>query len=78
MDRGSREAVKIIEEHLSRCKITVVTEGIRAKWQPKPDDLTRCKELGQNLPNGVSPSHFGVGANLKGGIILHGLRPVDR
>lgn len=43
------EAVKIIEEHLGRCKIPVATEGVRAKWQPKQDDLTRCKELGQKI-----------------------------
>ena len=43
------EAVKIIEEHLNRCKIPLATEGVRVKWQPKPDDLTRCKELGQKI-----------------------------
>jgi flavorubredoxin len=45
----SGEAVKILEEHLSRCKIPVAAEGVNAKWQPKPDDLTRCKELGQKI-----------------------------
>ncbi len=45
----SGEAVKIIEEHLSRCKIQTVAEGVRAKWQPKPDDLIRCQELGQKV-----------------------------
>ncbi len=45
----SGEAVKIIEEHLNRCKIQTVAEGVRAKWQPKPDDLTRCQELGQKV-----------------------------
>ncbi len=43
------EAVKIIEEHLDRSKIQLVAEGVRVKWQPKPDDLTRCKELGQKI-----------------------------
>jgi anaerobic nitric oxide reductase flavorubredoxin len=42
----SGESVKIIEEHLSQSKIPVAVEGIRAKWQPKPDDLTRCREFG--------------------------------
>lgn len=45
----SGEAVKIIEEHLGRCKIPLAAEGVRVKWQPKPDDLTRCKELGQKI-----------------------------
>lgn len=45
----SGEAVKIIEEHLGHCKIPLAAEGVRVKWQPKPDDLTRCKELGQKI-----------------------------
>jgi len=45
----SGEAIQIIEEHLSRCKIPIVAEGVRAKWQPKPDDLARCTELGQKI-----------------------------
>jgi len=45
----SGEAIQIIEEHLNQCKINVVAKGIRAKWQPKPDDLIRCKELGQEV-----------------------------
>ncbi|MFC1970638.1 flavodoxin domain-containing protein [Chloroflexota bacterium] len=45
----SGESVKIIEEHLSKCKIQLVTEGVRSKWQPKPDDLTRCQELGHKM-----------------------------
>lgn len=34
----SGEAVKLIEEHFNRCKIPVIAEGVRAKWQPKADD----------------------------------------
>jgi anaerobic nitric oxide reductase flavorubredoxin len=45
----SGEAVKIIEEHLTRCKIQPVAEGVRAKWQPNSDDLVRCRELGQKV-----------------------------
>ena len=45
----SGEAVQVIEEHLRRCKIPVAVEGVRAKWQPKPDDLIRCTELGQKM-----------------------------
>jgi len=45
----SGESVKIIEEHLSNCKIQLVAEGVRAKWQPKPDDITKCKKLGHKV-----------------------------
>jgi flavorubredoxin len=50
----SGEAVKIIEEHLNRCKIQLVAEGIRAKWQPKSADLVRCRELGQKVAQAIS------------------------
>jgi flavorubredoxin len=50
----SGEAVRTIEEYLSRCKIPIVAEGVRAKWQPKPDDLIRCRELGQKIARVVS------------------------
>lgn len=49
----SGEAVKVIEEHFSRGKITIVAEGVRAKWQPKEDDLTRCAELGRKVAQAV-------------------------
>jgi anaerobic nitric oxide reductase flavorubredoxin len=49
----SGESVKIIEEHLSRCKIPSVTEGILAKWQPKPDDLARCQEFGGKIARSI-------------------------
>jgi len=45
----SGEAVQIIEEHLKRCKIQIVAEGVRAKWQPRSDDLVKCKDLGQRV-----------------------------
>jgi len=50
----SGEAIKIIEEHLNRCKIQLVAEGVRAKWQPKSDDLTKCRELGKKVAQAVS------------------------
>ena len=49
----SGESVKLIEEHLARCKIPVVAEGVRAKWQPKPEDLGRCRELGSAVAKAV-------------------------
>ena len=50
----SGESVKIIEEHLNRCKIQPVAEGVRAKWQPKTDDLAKCRELGQKVAQAVN------------------------
>ena len=49
----SGEAVKIIEGHLDRCKIQIVAEGVRAKWQPKLDDLTKCRELGRKVARAI-------------------------
>jgi anaerobic nitric oxide reductase flavorubredoxin len=49
----SGEAVKIIEEHLERCKITVAAPGVRAKWQPTADDLAACEELGRAVGRAV-------------------------
>jgi flavorubredoxin len=45
----SGESLKIIEEHLAQCKIPVIVEGVRAKWQPKSEDLARCRELGSRI-----------------------------
>jgi flavorubredoxin len=45
----SGESVKVIEEHLSRCKIPVAVQGVRAKWQPKAEDLENCRKLGQAM-----------------------------
>ena len=49
----SGEAVNIIEEHLSNCKIPVVTKGVLAKWQPKADDLAKCKELAKDIAHAI-------------------------
>jgi anaerobic nitric oxide reductase flavorubredoxin len=49
----SGEAVKIIEEHLAACKIPTVADGVRAKWQPRADDLARCRELGSTVASAV-------------------------
>ena len=50
----SGEAVRIIEEHLKSCNIQPVAEGVRAKWQPKSDDLARCSELGQKVAQAIN------------------------
>ena len=43
------ESVKIIEEHLAKCNIPLVREGIRCKWQPRPEDLESCRTFGREL-----------------------------
>jgi flavorubredoxin len=50
----SGEAVKMIEEHLAGCKYDVVTPGVRAKWQPTPDDLAACEDLGRRVGQAVA------------------------
>jgi flavorubredoxin len=52
----SGESVKITEEHLDKCGIPVVTEGALAKWQPKPDDLANCKNLGNKIGQAIKES----------------------
>lgn len=42
----SGESVKLIEEQLAKSKITKVADGVSAKWQPKAEDLAKCRELG--------------------------------
>jgi anaerobic nitric oxide reductase flavorubredoxin len=49
----SGESVKIIEEHLGRCKIPLAAPGVRAKWQPKSADLENCRKLGQAVAREV-------------------------
>lgn len=52
----SGESVKLIEEHLALCKIPVITEGVRAKWQPKPEELAKCREMGGVIAKAVKQS----------------------
>ncbi len=49
----SGEAVKVIEEHLEKCKCAVVCPGVRAKWQPRPADLEACVKLGTDLAKAI-------------------------
>jgi anaerobic nitric oxide reductase flavorubredoxin len=51
----SGESVKIIQEHLERCKIKVVAEGVLAKWQPRSEDLEKCREMGRTVARAMSP-----------------------
>jgi len=42
----SGESLKIIQNHLEQSKIKIVAEGVLAKWQPKEEDLEKCRRLG--------------------------------
>lgn len=42
----SGEAVKLIQEHLAKCGMPVIREGIKCKWQPSADDLKACRAFG--------------------------------
>ena len=41
--------MKIIEEHLVKCKIPLVREGIKCKWQPSQKDLEDCRAFGREI-----------------------------
>jgi flavorubredoxin len=49
----SGESVKLIEEHLDRSKIPLVCPGVRAKWQPRAEDLDECERLGRSVADAV-------------------------
>ena len=48
----SGESIKKIEEHLKGCNISLISEGVKAKWQPASDDLARCNALGKKSRRG--------------------------
>ncbi|MCR4393771.1 MAG: flavodoxin domain-containing protein [Dehalococcoidales bacterium] len=49
----SGESVGILEDHLKQCKINVVAPAVKAKWQPKEDDLVQCRALGQKVAQAI-------------------------
>ncbi len=49
----SGESGKIIEEHLAKCKIPVAVPSVMAKWQPKANDLERCREMGRAMAQAI-------------------------
>jgi anaerobic nitric oxide reductase flavorubredoxin len=49
----SGESVKIIEEHLEKSKITKAADAVQVKWQPRPDDLNKCRDLGVRMAAAV-------------------------
>jgi anaerobic nitric oxide reductase flavorubredoxin len=50
----SGESVKLIEEHFEKCRIPLAVEGVLAKWQPRPEDLARCREMGRTVAGAIS------------------------
>ncbi len=52
----SGESVKLIEEQLAKSKITKVADGVSAKWQPKAEDLAKCRELGVFVGRAIQQS----------------------
>ncbi|MDD4924626.1 MAG: MBL fold metallo-hydrolase [Dehalococcoidales bacterium] len=49
----SGESPQIIEEHLNSCRIPVIVESIKAKWQPKAEELEKCREMGVNIARAI-------------------------
>ncbi len=49
----SGESPRIIEEHLNRCRIPVVVESVKAKWQPKAEELQKCREMGMEIARAI-------------------------
>jgi len=49
----SGEGVKIIEQWFAECKIPLLREGIRCKWQPAADDLDACRAFGREIAEAV-------------------------
>jgi flavorubredoxin len=45
----SGESVKVIQQHFEKCKIPLIRDGIKCRWQPKADDLQACREFGREL-----------------------------
>ena len=50
----SGEGLAIIEEHLNDARFRWSAEGVKAKWQPREDDLARCRELGQKVAQAIT------------------------
>jgi anaerobic nitric oxide reductase flavorubredoxin len=45
----SGEAVKIIEGYLAEAGIGVIRDGIKFKWQPRPEELEECRAFGREV-----------------------------
>jgi anaerobic nitric oxide reductase flavorubredoxin len=49
----SGESVNLLEEHLVKCGFTLASGAMRAKWQPRAEDLAHCRELGAAVAKAV-------------------------
>jgi flavorubredoxin len=49
----SGECVRQIEEHLEKARIPLAAPHVMAKWQPMPQDLQRCRDLGRTVAEAV-------------------------
>jgi flavorubredoxin len=49
----SGESPQIIEEHLNKCNIPVVCESVKAKWQPKAEELSKCRVMGLKIARAI-------------------------
>jgi anaerobic nitric oxide reductase flavorubredoxin len=45
----SGEAVKIIEEQLAAAGFGIIRDGLRFKWQPRPEELDACRAFGREV-----------------------------
>ena len=50
----SGESNKQIEEHLAKCKIPLAAPSVKALWQPTPDDLEKCREMGRQVAKAIN------------------------
>jgi len=49
----SGEGVRLIEEHFEKCRIPLAAPHALAKWQPTPEDLEKCREMGRTVAKAV-------------------------
>jgi flavorubredoxin len=49
----SGESVRQIEAHLQECRIPLAAPSVLAKWQPTPEDLEKCREMGRTVGKAV-------------------------
>lgn len=52
----SGESIKRIESHFEKCRIPLAAPSVTAKWQPTPDDLIRCRQLGKTVAQSIKNS----------------------
>jgi anaerobic nitric oxide reductase flavorubredoxin len=49
----SGESVQILEDYFKMCKIPLAAEGVKAKWNPRAEDLEKCMELGRKVAQAI-------------------------